>query len=105
LTLNNKKLFVFATGVTPVRDETSAEIRNNNIPAELHDQIRFFYLRGGFDYSKLKPADKVLMALLKLKLKRKKQRSADERGMLAAYSTPVDFTKKKNIDEIIAYIG
>jgi len=44
------------------------------------------------------------MTLLKLKLKRKKELTLDEKGMLATYDNPVDFTKKKNIEEIVDHI-
>ena len=45
-----------------------------------------------------------MMTLLKWKLKSKKELTPDERGMLTAYSQPVDFTKQKYIDELISYI-
>jgi len=101
--LTGKKIIVFATGATPVREKTTNELRDTNFSPEQLKQIRFFYLRGGFDYHKLKPVDKLLMILLKLKLKGKKHREADERGMLAAYSRPVDFTRRENIRELVAY--
>jgi len=67
-------------------------------------QIELFYLRGGFNYSKLNFSNKVLMQLLKIKMIMKKNKSADKKGMLAAYSNPVDFTNKKNISPVIEYI-
>lgn len=102
--LQGKKVVVFATGATPHREEDITEVKNKNFTAEQLQRLRFFYLRGGFDYSKLKPVDKALMTLMKWKLKRKKELRADERGMLAAYDQPADFTRKKNIDELIAYV-
>lgn len=103
--LKDKKVVVFATGASPSREEAVSEVRNKNFTPEQQKYIRFFYLRGGFDYSKLKPFDKVLMTLLKWKLKRKKELTPDERGMFAAYNNPVDFTRKSNIDEIITYVN
>lgn len=101
--LKGKKIVVFASGATPSREEAINEVRNKNFTVEQQKHIKFFYMRGGFDYSKLNPIDKVLMTLLKLKLKRKTELTADEKGMLTAYNKPVDFTQKKNIDEIISY--
>ncbi|MBU3114002.1 flavodoxin domain-containing protein [Clostridium lacusfryxellense] len=103
--LKNKKNVVFATGVSPFREEAISEVRDKNFTCEEQKYIQFFYLRGGFDYSKLKPFDKVLMTLLKWKIKMKKKLTPDERGMLASYDKPVDFTRKKNIDEIITYVN
>lgn len=104
--LQGKKIAVFATGATPPRQEDIDKVRDMNFTPEQQKQIRFFYLRGGFDYSKLKLIDKILMILLKLKIKAKKQsdRLPDEKGMLAAYDKPADFTRKKNIEELVAYV-
>jgi len=103
--LKDKKIIVFATGASPFREEVISEVRDKNFTKEEQKYIQFFYLRGGFDYSKLKPFDKVLMTILKWKLKRKKELTPDERGMLASYDKAVDFTRKKNIDEVITFIN
>lgn len=103
--LKDKKVIVFATGVSPFREEAISEVKNKNFTAEEQKHIQFFYLRGGFDYSKLKTFDKVLMTLLKWKIKWKKELTPDERGMLASYDQPVNFTRKKNIDKIITYVN
>ncbi|MCX7747457.1 MAG: flavodoxin domain-containing protein [Clostridia bacterium] len=107
--LKGKKVVVFATGATPPREDAINEVRNRNFTPKQQEQIRFLYLRGGFEFNSLKPFDKVLMTLLKWKIlwrkKTKAKLSPDERGMLAAYDTPADFTRKKNIDEIISYVN
>jgi menaquinone-dependent protoporphyrinogen IX oxidase len=102
--LEEKILVVFAVGATPYREETVEEIKNNNFSREQLKKIQFFYLRGGFNYNKLPLIDKFLMKLLQLKLKRKKNLTADEKGMLNAYNKPVDFTRRENIEGIISYI-
>lgn len=105
--LRDKKVIVFATGASPFREETVNEVKAKNFTPAEQKYIQFFYLRGGFDYSKLSPFNKLLMTLLKwkLKLKQKKELTSDERGMLASYDNPVDFTKKKNIDKMINYVN
>lgn len=102
--LKDKKIVVFATGVTPSRTSDIDKIRDNNFTAEQQQYIKFFYLRGGFNYNNLTAFDKVLMTLLKWKIKCKKQLTPDETGMLAVYNKPVDFTVKKNINSIINYV-
>jgi len=102
--LKDKKVVVFATGASPFREEVLTEVKNKNFTPDQQKLIRFFYLRGGFNYSKLKPFYKMLMTLMKWKLKRKKELTPDEKGMLNSYDEPVDFTNKKNIDEIISYV-
>ena len=107
--LEDKKLVVFATGASPPSEAVKKEIITNNFSPDQRDIIRFFYLRGGFNYAKLPLSDKLLMSLLKWKIrikkKRKEELSRDEKGMLAAYSKPVDFTKKENITEIVEYVN
>jgi menaquinone-dependent protoporphyrinogen IX oxidase len=103
--LKNKKLIVFAVGASPVREESTREVRKANIPAELFDKIQFFYLRGGFDYNRLSPINKFLMTLMKLKLKNTKNPDSDAKGMLASYDHPLDFTNKKYIKPILESVG
>lgn len=104
--LKNKKLVVFATGASPSREDVINEVVNKNFTEEQQKYIKFFYLRGGFNYSKLNPFDKFLMTLLKWKMKSKKKEelTSDEIGMLAVYDKPVDYTMGKNITKIIDYI-
>lgn len=100
------KIIVFATGATPLRDETTRQLREINFPEPQQRQISFFYLRGGFDFSKLGPWDQFLMTLLKLKLRLKPEhrRSPDEKGMLAAYEGSADFSKERYIDELVSLV-
>jgi flavodoxin len=102
--LKHKKLIVFTLGATPVRPEIVEEIRSKNFTAEQQQRIRFFMLRGGFDKNKLTLVDKALMVLLKANLKNRKAPTADERGMLAAYEHPLDFTDEKHVAPIVAAV-
>ena len=43
--------------------------------------------------------------ITKMGIKSKKELTPDEKGMLAVYNRPVDFTMRKNINEIITYIN
>ena len=51
--------------------------------------------------------DKILMQLLKMKIKIKSEanRTADERGMLAAYSRVIDFVRADKTLPIVRYIS
>lgn len=94
---------VFATGASPPRPAVHEEVFASNFPEEQRGRIHFFYLRGGFDFSKLNVFNKVLMKLMQWKIRRKPatERTADERGMLAAFDTPVDFTKRERVADIV----
>ena len=97
-------LIVFAVGATPVRQATTDELFALNFTPEQQKKIAFFYLRGGFEYARLTRIDKVLMTLLKVKLKNTKNPSPDDKGLLAAYEHPMDFTRKDKIAPIVAYV-
>jgi menaquinone-dependent protoporphyrinogen IX oxidase len=103
--LEGKKIIVFASGASPWSEKVLNEVRDKNFTAEEQKKIKFFYLRGGFDLTKLGFFDKFLMKLLKMKIMSKKKKGikldGDEVGMLNAMENPVDFTKRENIKELI----
>ncbi len=103
--LAGKNIIVFATGASPVKEGLESEIINNNFTVDMQKKLRFFYFRGGFDFKRLDFFNKVLMTLFKWKLLIKKSPTQDEKGMLAAYSKPMDFTKKEHIYRLIEYIN
>lgn len=106
--LKGKKIVVFTTGMSPSREEGVSEVISKNFTLEQQKIIQFFYLRGGFDYSKLNPFDKILMTLLKASIKwkkiRKKKLNSDEIGILAVFDKPTDYTRRDKINELIAYV-
>ena len=103
--LEGKKIIVFASGASPWSAKVLNEVRDKNFTPEQQKNLRFFYLRGGFDLTKLGFFDKFLMKLLKIKIMSKKKKGipldGDETGMLNAMENPVDFTKKENINELV----
>jgi len=102
--LRDKNIIIFTTGASPPKESTISEIRDNNFSVEEQKQIRFYYFRGGFDFNKLNLINKILMTLFKWITQLKRDKTPDEKGMLAAYSKPVDFTKKENIKELLEYV-
>ena len=107
--LEGKKTAVFATGASSATKEVIEEVKNKNFTEEEQKYFKFFYLRGGFNYSKLGFKDKVLMGIMKWKLNSKKKKgeemTEEEKGMLAAYEKPVDFTERENIKELTDYFN
>ncbi len=104
--LKDKNLIVFATGATPSRKDDIDKVWEQNFSIEQREHIKCFYMRGGFDYSKLNRGNKILMSLMKKKLEKdakEKGTSVEEdvTGMLMAFDKPADFTDQKNIEELI----
>lgn len=102
--LKGKKIILFGVCASPTRQEIVEEVKDRNLSKEQQEVIEFFLLRGGFDKLKLTPVDRVLMQIMKIRLKSKKHPTPDEKGMLNAYTHPVDFTSEKNIEPIISYL-
>ncbi|GAI78073.1 unnamed protein product, partial [marine sediment metagenome] len=102
--LRNKNIIIFTTGASPSKESTISEVKDSNFSAEEQKQIQFYYFRGGFDFNKLNLINKILMILFKWKIKSKRDKTPDEKGVLAAYSKPMDFTKKENIKELLEYV-
>jgi menaquinone-dependent protoporphyrinogen IX oxidase len=103
--LKDKNIIVFVTGASPFREELIDEIKQKNFKDEEKENIKLFYFRGGFDFNKLNFINKIIMILFKWKLQSSRNKTPDEKGMLAAYEKPVDFTKKENIKELIDYVN
>lgn len=99
-----KKLVVFAVGASPNKDGIPEEVLKKNFTAERRGSIAFFYLRGGFDFSKLDAKNKILMTVFKWMLKRKRLKTQDEQGMLEAYDKPADFTDRGSVKPLVEYV-
>ena len=102
--LSGKKIVLFAVGSNPGREHEMQPFWDKVLTAKQQKNIGHFYLRGGFDFSKLTSGDKILMKMLKMRLQKLKERTEDEQGMLDAYVTPVDFRNKENIRPLLDYV-
>lgn len=102
--LKEKTIVIFATGASPARPGVSSEVLNRNFSSDQQKQITFFYLRGGFDFNKLDPVNKAIMTLMKWKIKSKKKWDPDEKGMMEAFSNPVDFTDKESLKKLLEFV-
>jgi flavodoxin len=105
--LRDKKVIVFSVGASPAHPEALEAVKNSNFTDAMKESVHYFHLRGGFDFNKLNLLHKVLMFLMKVKiqLKKKENRTNDEKGMLASYSHPADWTNKKSIAPIVECIN
>ena len=98
---NSIKIVIFACGASPPDEKVMADIESRNFGESDKSRISLHYLRGGFDYNKLNFSNRIIMSLFKKMLEKKKERTADEQGMLDSYKNPVDFTSRDNIQPLI----
>ncbi|PIP14546.1 MAG: hypothetical protein COX48_00170 [bacterium (Candidatus Stahlbacteria) CG23_combo_of_CG06-09_8_20_14_all_34_7] len=66
--------------------------------------VKIFYMRCGFDFTKLNFINKILTNMLNVMMLRKKEKTEDEKEMLAAYEHPVDYRDRKSIKELIEFV-
>ena len=101
--LSGKKLILFAVGAMLDEEKDTVPFWNKHLTPEQQKSIGHFFLRGGFDFSQLKGADRLMMSMIKKHLEKIKEPTNEDKGFLAAFSEPVDFTDKKNIAGLIEY--
>lgn len=102
--LSGKRLVLFAVGSSSGAEKDIATFWEKNLTSAQRQVIAHFYLRGGFDYGRLGSADRILMNMLRSHLRKIKDPDEETRGLLAAYETPVDFTDKEQLKELLEYI-
>lgn len=104
--LAGKTVALFAVGLADPEDETVRARVENALKKQLGDQfarVEKFYFRGALDTSRLKIAHKLELRMLQAMLKRKKERTAEEDGLLSALEQPVQFMKKEAIAPLLAF--
>lgn len=101
--LSGKKLILFAVGAMPDNEKDTVPFWNKLLTAEQQKSIGHFFLRGGFDFNQLKGADRLMMSMIKKHLEKIKEPTDEDKGFLAAFSEPVDFTDKKNLAGLLEY--
>lgn len=107
-TYPEKKVVVFADGLSPVKEDTIQQLMKSNFSEEELKTIRFFYFRGGFNLKRLPLFDQLMMKIMKRSIEWKKKSgkelSSDDIGMLTVFDKVVDYTDKKSIDELVSCI-
>lgn len=103
--LSGKKLALFAVGSNVGRSEELEAFWKQALEENVRLNVPHFYLRGGFDYGRLGSVDRLMMNMLKKMLLKKDRLTEDEKGLLAAYDTPFDFTDRKNLEEILKFFS
>jgi len=106
--VEDKKVVVFAVGMSTPSPKWAYNLRNANIKPEIRDLIKFFYFPGGYNYSKLNFTDKTIMGMVKRRLQKKKsdQLTNSDKGTLKMLeNSPCDNTNIECIKELIDYIN
>ena len=97
---NFENIIICPVGFSVYSENTKKNIENNFTEEELNN-IKIFYLRGAFDYSKLSFMEKMMMNMMKKMLKKD---PGEHKEMLDAFDEPVSFVSKDNIIDLIRYV-
>jgi menaquinone-dependent protoporphyrinogen IX oxidase len=107
--IKDKKLVFYACGIEDMSNEMVTnrirEYVEKEVPNELFQQLKIFFLRGGFDHNNLNAKYKFLFWLAKKKVDKKpiEKLTFDEKLVLETYGKSLDFTDKKSIRPIVEY--
>lgn len=99
--LSGKMLALFAVGANVGRPKELEAFWKQALEENVRLNVTHFYLRGGFDYGRLGSMDRFMMDMMKKMLLKKDVLTEDEKGLLAVYETPADFTDRKNLEEML----
>ena len=101
--IKDKKLSVFMVGMREFDEDYINSILEDNIPKQVINNIKTFYVRGKMNYQELSLKDKILMTGLRVSISNKKQSdiSNDEKMILEVIDKPIDYIDKKSIDILL----
>ena len=100
--LKDKDVIVFANGMSFPTDETRKELINRNYLSPYH--VRFYQLRGNFDFNKLKWTQK-MMIKAGIKIFERDPNATPEQKMLKnVLATPIECYDSAKIERIITVV-
>ena len=101
--LRGKKIALFAVGALDVSNKVYESLWNKTLSDEQQKAVGHFYFRGGFDYDRIKGADKIMISLLRSSMQKKKNPTEGQKALLSAFET-ADHTDRKNIAPLIEHV-
>ncbi|MEI8201015.1 MAG: hypothetical protein WCG21_13225 [Eubacteriales bacterium] len=81
-------------------------MEEKNLTPGMKGKVPLFLLRGGLNYSKMNPLDRLLMFLL-VRSTRSRDPAAmnnEIKGFIATYGKTVDFTNRKTITPVVEWV-
>lgn len=99
------RLVLFVTGATPnAAEETIREFWSNNLSADELREIPHFYMQSGLCYEKMSFSDRLMMKVAAVMIKKKKDKTAEEKEMEQAITRSYDISSKKYIEPLVEYL-
>lgn len=99
------QFIVFATGAMPdPTAEIIKEMWTKNLSPDELSQIPHFYMPGGLSYEKLPFSDKLMMKCFSAMMKKKKDKTEDEKAMADAIAGSYDISSKEYMMPLISLL-
>lgn len=103
--LGEKKIIIFAVGLTPMGEEDIVEkMKDTNLNQDEIEKIPFFYFEGGLNYEKMGFINKRLMKTLRKNLGKKKELSEGESLMMNRLEGSCDGTDRAYIAPLVEMV-
>ena len=105
--LEEKKVFVFAVGLTDSKPEVISKLKNKNFNQTMKQNVELHILPGKFDYNQLTLWDKLMMRAFTFMLNRKNSYnlSPEEKRIKESLEKPIDQMDKKAIKSLVNKIN
>ena len=107
--LADKKIVLVGVGaLAPDHHSITINMTEVNLSAPMRETVKWFYLRGGYDFTKIRGVDRIIMRNV-VQVRKKYNHAATDQDaadmMNAFYSgTKLDYTDRDEIEPIIDYI-
>lgn len=104
-----KNFVVFAVGATPnIAEETIQETWRRNLTQDELRSIPHFYMQGGLRYETMPLHEKLMMkafaAVMKGQIKRKKDKTEEDKEFIRTISSSYDISEKEYIEPLVSFI-
>ena len=100
--MKEKNVLIFSCGMSMVTAQTRADMISSNILDLYH--VRYYQLRGSFDYSKLGPIQKLLMSNSLRMVANDPNASAAQQALLTIKETPIHYHDTEGISKIVSVL-
>lgn len=95
-------ILIFACGMSIVSKEARDSLISSNILDLYH--VRFYQLRGSFDYQKLNLVNKILMSNSLRMIDKDPKASFDQKALLDIKEHPIEYYDRAGLDRIISVL-
>lgn len=100
-----KNFIVFATGACPnAGEKIISEFWQNNLGADELDKIPHFYMQSGLCYEKMSFGDKAMMKVATVMIKKKKNKTEEEKAFETAIAGSYDISSKEYALPLIEFL-